>query len=76
LKVINIGICGLGTVGYGSYSVLKSNSRDIARRVGAEVKVTHIGARRLRPGQDIGSIKKVLMCSQSSMTLGFTSCWN
>jgi homoserine dehydrogenase len=58
LKVINIGICGLGTVGYGSYSVLKSNSRDIARRVGAEVKVTHIGARRLRPGQDIGSIKK------------------
>lgn len=58
MKVINIGICGLGTVGYGSYTVLKSNSNDIARRVGAEVRVTHIGARRLRQGQDIGSVKK------------------
>ena len=50
MKSINIGICGLGTVGYGSFSVLKNNSSDIARRVGAEVKVTHIGARRLRAG--------------------------
>jgi homoserine dehydrogenase len=58
LKAINIGICGLGTVGYGSFTVLKNNALDIARRVGAEVKVTHVGARRLRPGQDIGSIKK------------------
>ncbi len=58
MKVINIGICGLGTVGYGSFSVLRKNSREIARRVGAEVKVTHVGARRLRPGQDIGTVKK------------------
>jgi homoserine dehydrogenase len=58
LKAINIGICGLGTVGYGSFSVLKNNSLEIARRVGADVKVTHVGARRLRPGQDIGNIKK------------------
>jgi homoserine dehydrogenase len=58
LKSINIGICGLGTVGYGSFSVLKNNSREIARRVGAEVKVTHIGARKLRAGQDVGIVKK------------------
>jgi homoserine dehydrogenase len=58
LKAINIGICGLGTVGYGSFLVLKNISQEIARRVGAEVKVTHVGARRLRPGQDIGNIKK------------------
>jgi homoserine dehydrogenase len=58
LKVINIGICGLGTVGYGSFSVLRNNSKEIARRVGAEVRVSHIGARRLRSGQDIGNVRK------------------
>ena len=58
MKVINIGICGLGTVGYGSFSVLRNNSKEIARRVGAEVRVSHIGARRLRSGQDIGNVRK------------------
>ena len=58
MKSINIGICGLGTVGYGSFSLLKNNSSEIARRVGADVKVTHLGVRRMRAGQDIGSVKK------------------
>jgi homoserine dehydrogenase len=58
MKPINIGICGLGTVGYGSFTVLKNNSKEIARRVGTEVRVSHIGARRLRPGQDIGKVRK------------------
>ncbi len=58
MKPINIGICGLGTVGYGSFTVLKNNARDIARRVGTDVVVSHIGTRRLRPGQDIGKVKK------------------
>jgi len=57
LKPINIGICGLGTVGYGSFSVLKTNSKEIARRVGTEVRVSHVGARRVRPGQDIGAVR-------------------
>jgi homoserine dehydrogenase len=58
MKPINIGICGLGTVGYGSFTVLKNNCKDIARRVGTDVVVSHIGTRRLRPGQDIGKVKK------------------
>jgi homoserine dehydrogenase len=57
LKPINIGICGLGTVGYGSFLVLKNNWQEISRRVGTEVVVSHIGTRRLRPGQDIGDVK-------------------
>jgi homoserine dehydrogenase len=57
LKPINIGICGLGTVGYGSFLVLKNNWQEISRRVGTEVVVSHIGSRRLRPGQDIGDVK-------------------
>ena len=58
MKPINIGICGLGTVGYGSFTVLKNNRKEIARRVGTDVVVSHIGTRRLRPGQDIGKVKK------------------
>jgi homoserine dehydrogenase len=57
LKPINIGICGLGTVGYGSFLVLKNNWQEISRRVGTEVVVSHIGTRRLRAGQDIGDVK-------------------
>jgi homoserine dehydrogenase len=57
LKPINIGICGLGTVGYGSFLVLKNNCQEISRRVGTDVVVSHIGARRLRQGQDIGDVK-------------------
>jgi homoserine dehydrogenase len=57
LKAVNIGICGLGTVGYGSFTVLKNNSLDLARRIGVEVRVSHVGSRRLRPGQDIGKVK-------------------
>jgi homoserine dehydrogenase len=57
LKPINIGICGLGTVGYGSFSVLKNNCLEISRRVGTDVLVSHIGTRGLRPGQDIGAVK-------------------
>lgn len=57
MKPINIGICGLGTVGYGSFLVLKNNWQEISRRVGTEVVVSHIGSRRLRPGQDIGDVK-------------------
>lgn len=58
MKPINIGICGLGTVGYGSFTVLRKNRKEIARRVGTDVVVSHIGTRRLRPGQDIGKVKK------------------
>jgi homoserine dehydrogenase len=54
---VKIGICGLGTVGYGSYTLLKNNRLDLARRVGSDVVVSHVGSRRLRPGQDIGSTR-------------------
>jgi homoserine dehydrogenase len=57
LSSIKIGICGLGTVGYGSYTVLKNNSLELARRVGREVVVSHIGTRQLRSGQDIGNTR-------------------
>ena len=57
MRSINIGICGLGTVGYGSLTLLRNNSQEFARRANAELRVSHIGTRRLRAGQDIGQAK-------------------
>ncbi|MGA0934045.1 MAG: homoserine dehydrogenase [Pseudohongiellaceae bacterium] len=54
---IKIGICGLGTVGYGSYTVLSNNKDEIARRVGRELVVSHIGSRKLKLHQDVGDTK-------------------
>jgi len=49
LDPIKVGICGFGTVGSGTYSVLQRNREEIAARVGRDVIVTHIGARRDNP---------------------------
>ncbi|MEX2367379.1 MAG: homoserine dehydrogenase [Pseudohongiellaceae bacterium] len=57
MKAINIGICGLGTVGYGTYRVLTNNSVEIARRVGQEVVVSHIGTRNIKADQDVDGTK-------------------
>ena len=57
LDPIRVGICGFGTVGSGTFSVLARNSRDIAARVGRDVIVTHIGARRDNPRCDTGATR-------------------
>lgn len=57
LKPINIGICGLGTVGYGSFCVLIENKLEISRRLGTELNVSHIATSRLKPGQEVGQVK-------------------
>ncbi|MDR2212683.1 MAG: homoserine dehydrogenase [Pseudomonadales bacterium] len=54
---VKIGICGLGTVGYGSYRLLQSNRQELARRVGCELVVSHVASRRVREGQDIGDTR-------------------
>ena len=54
---IKIGICGLGTVGYGSYTVLSNNRDEIARRVGRELIVSHIATRSIKPHQNVGNTR-------------------
>lgn len=57
MKPVNIGIVGIGTVGSGALTVLTRNAEDIARRAGRDINVTHIGARRDRPGVDTSGYK-------------------
>ena len=49
LKPVKVGICGLGTVGSGTFNVLTRNAEEIGRRVGCEIIIEQIGARRDNP---------------------------
>lgn len=55
MKPVKVGICGFGTVGGGTFTVLTRNAEEIARRVGREIIVTHMASRRLNESIDLGS---------------------
>ncbi len=57
MKTVNIGICGLGTVGSGTVKVIARNQAEINARAGCNINIIHIGARRENPNCDTGSIK-------------------
>lgn len=57
MSQVKVGICGLGTVGGGTFNVLKRNAQEIAQRVGATVEVTHIGMRANKPEYDTSGVK-------------------
>ncbi len=52
LKPVKVGICGLGTVGSGTFNVLHRNADEISRRAGRRITVEQIGSRRDNPGCD------------------------
>ncbi|MGB1402684.1 MAG: homoserine dehydrogenase [Porticoccaceae bacterium] len=49
MRSVNIGICGLGTVGAGVYNVLDRNLKQINSRANCELIVSQVGARRDNP---------------------------
>lgn len=55
MRPVKVGICGLGTVGSGTYNVLKRNAEEIARRAGRGIEVAQIAARRPNPRCDTGA---------------------
>ncbi len=60
MRAINVGICGLGTVGSGVFNVIEiieRNQSTLAARAGHAINVTHIGARRDNPDCDTGTTK-------------------
>jgi homoserine dehydrogenase len=52
LKPVKVGICGLGTVGGGTFNVLTTNAQNIARRAGREIIIGQVAARSLNPACD------------------------
>lgn len=57
LKPVRVGLCGLGTVGSGTFNVLMRNAEEIGRRVGRPIVVEHVGARRDHPDCDLSQTR-------------------
>ena len=52
MKSVKVGICGLGTVGGGTFNVLKRNAEEISRRAGRQIDVVQVAARSINPQCD------------------------
>ncbi|WP_313950892.1 homoserine dehydrogenase [Accumulibacter sp.] len=48
MKPINVGLLGIGTVGGGTYSVLKRNAEEIARRAGRPIQISVVADKDLQ----------------------------
>jgi len=53
MKPINIGLLGIGTVGSGTFAVLKRNKEEIARRAGREIVIKIIADRDIEKARKI-----------------------
>ncbi len=52
MKPIKVGLLGLGTVGRGTYSVLKRNQEEIRRRAGRGIEIAAIAVRDVRKARE------------------------
>ncbi|GAA3911298.1 homoserine dehydrogenase [Halomonas cibimaris] len=57
MKPVRVGICGLGTVGGGTFNVLTRNAEEIARRAGRPIVIEQVGHRSVHPDCDVTGIK-------------------
>ena len=56
MKQVNVGICGLGTVGGGTFNVLQRNAKLITGRAGFNIGVSRVATRSPRSDIDLGAI--------------------
>ena len=56
MKDVSVGICGLGTVGGGTFNVLTRNAALIAGRAGCNIRITRVASRRNRDDIDLGGV--------------------
>src|SRR5450830_202572 len=53
MKQINVGLLGIGTVGGGTFNVLKRNQEEISRRAGYSIKITTVADRDIARAKEI-----------------------
>ncbi len=54
MKAVKIGLCGLGTVGAGTFNLLSSNRNTINAHANRDIQITVVGARRDNPACALG----------------------
>lgn len=57
MRQVKIGLCGLGTVGSGTFNLIRDNQVEIARKTGVELVIQHVGCRRDHPDCDLSHVK-------------------
>jgi len=53
MKPINVGLLGIGTVGGGTFTVLRRNAEEIARRAGRPIRITVVADKNLALAQQV-----------------------
>ena len=53
MKAINVGLLGIGTVGGGTFTVLKRNAEEIARRAGRPIRITVVADKNLDLAREV-----------------------
>ena len=56
-KPLNIGICGVGTVGIATIEILQKQREALISRSGRSLRVNHVGARREHTDHDYGDAR-------------------
>lgn len=57
MKSVKIGICGLGTVGGGTFNVISRNRAEITARAGCDIQVAQVATRSPKPEYDLGQVQ-------------------
>ena len=57
LDTLNIGVCGVGTVGLATMDILMRQAEVLKARSGRSMKLVHVGARREQPDHDYGDAR-------------------
>ena len=57
MKPVKVGICGLGTVGGGTFNVLTRNAEEISRRAGRHIVIEQIATRSDNPACDTSGMQ-------------------
>lgn len=52
-----VGLCGLGTVGSGTFNLIQRNNLEIESKVGVPVDIVHVGCRRDHPDCDLSDVR-------------------
>ncbi|GKS69211.1 homoserine dehydrogenase [Nitrosomonas sp. PY1] len=68
MKPIHIGILGVGTVGGGTFTVLKRNSEEIARRAGRKIIVKMIADKDLQKARELAGNEAVITDNAHEVT--------
>ncbi|MFT5211838.1 MAG: homoserine dehydrogenase [Flavobacterium sp.] len=57
MKEIRVGICGLGTVGSGTFNLIQNNAQEIKRKTGGQVSILQVACRRPHPDCDLSGVE-------------------